>query len=66
MTKAETAVRRFYESLRTADATLVNEVLVPDAKTFRCAPIYLHLICGPTAHIRPISARARKGSGCSS
>ena len=63
MTEAETAVRRFYESLSTGDATLVDEVLVPDAKTSRCPaisahahahnercvlpPIYLHLIYGP-------------------
>jgi len=61
MTEAETGVRRFYKSLSTGDATLVDEVLVPDAKTSRCPaisahthnerfvlpPIYLHLIYGP-------------------
>jgi len=61
MTEAETAVRRFYKSLSTGDATLADEVLVPDAKTSRCPaisahthnercvlpPIYLHLIYGP-------------------
>ena len=36
MTEAETAVRRFHESLSTGNATLVDEVLTPDAKTSRC------------------------------
>jgi hypothetical protein len=42
MTEAETAVRRFYESLSTGGATLVDEVLVPDAKTSRCPAISAH------------------------
>jgi hypothetical protein len=36
MTEAETAVGRFYESLSTGNATLVDEVLTPDAKTSSC------------------------------
>ena len=39
MTEAETAVRRFYASLSTGNATLVDEVLTPDAKTSRCPAI---------------------------
>ena len=42
MTEAETGVRRFYKSLSTGDATLVDEVLVPDAKTSRCPAISAH------------------------
>jgi hypothetical protein len=35
----ETAVRRFHESLSTGNATLVDEVLTPDAKASRCPAI---------------------------
>jgi hypothetical protein len=42
MTEAETAVRRFDESLSTGDATPVDEVLTPDAKTSRCPVISMH------------------------
>ena len=42
MTEAETAVRRFYESLSTGTATLADEVLTPDAKTSRCPAISAH------------------------
>src|SRR5215467_1660361 len=36
MTEAKTAVRHFYESFSTGNATLADEVLTPDAKTSRC------------------------------
>ena len=39
MTEAETAVRLFYESLSTGNATLADEVLTPDAKTSHCPAI---------------------------
>src|SRR5215470_4979625 len=39
MTEAGTAVRRFYESLSTGNATLADEVLTPDPKTSRCPAI---------------------------
>ena len=39
MTEAETAVRRFHESLSAGNATLADEILTPDAKTSRCPPI---------------------------
>jgi hypothetical protein len=42
MTEAETAVRRFYEPLRTGNSTLVDEILTPDAKTSRCPAISAH------------------------
>ena len=42
MAEAETAVRRCYESLGTGNATLVDEVLTPDAKTSRCPAISAH------------------------
>ena len=42
MTEAETAVRRFYASWSTGNATLVDEVLTPDAKTSRCPAISAH------------------------
>jgi len=42
MTEAETAVRRFYASWSTRNATLVDEVLTPDAKTSRCPAINAH------------------------
>jgi hypothetical protein len=42
MTEAETAIRRLYESLSTGNATLVDEVLTPDAKTPRCPAISAH------------------------
>jgi hypothetical protein len=36
MTEAKTAVRHFYESFSTGNATLADEVLTPDAKTSSC------------------------------
>jgi hypothetical protein len=42
MPEAETALWRFYESLSTGNATLVDEVLTPDAKTSRCPAISAH------------------------
>jgi len=42
MTEAETAVRRFYESMSTGTATLVDEVLTPGAKTSPCPAISAH------------------------
>ena len=36
MIEPETAVRRFYESLSTGNATLADEVPTPDPKTSRC------------------------------
>jgi hypothetical protein len=36
MTEAKTAVRHFYESFSTGNATLADEGLTPDAKTSRC------------------------------
>lgn len=42
MTEAKTAVRRCYESLSTGNATLVNDVLTPGAKTSRCPAISAH------------------------
>ena len=42
MTEAETAVRRFYKSLSTRNATLADEVLMPDAKTSHCPAISAH------------------------
>ena len=43
MAEAETAVRSCYESLGTGNATLVDEVLVPDAKTSRGPAISAHM-----------------------
>ena len=42
MTEAVTAVRRCYESLSTRNATLVDEVLTPDAKTSHRPAISAH------------------------
>jgi hypothetical protein len=42
MTEANVAVRRCYESLSTGNATLVNDVLTPGAKTSRCPAISAH------------------------
>jgi hypothetical protein len=42
VTEADTAVRRFHESLSAGNATLVDEVLTPDAKTSRCPAISAH------------------------
>ena len=42
MTEPGTAVRRFYESLSTGNATLADEALTPDAKTSRCPAISAH------------------------
>jgi len=42
MTEAETAVRRFHESLSTGNATLADEALTPNAKTSRCPAISAH------------------------
>jgi hypothetical protein len=42
MTEAETAIRRFYGSLSTGNAMLVDEVLTPDAKRSRYPAISAH------------------------
>ena len=42
MTEAKTAVRPFYESLSTGNATVADEVLTPGPKTSRCPAISSH------------------------
>src|SRR5215469_4066662 len=71
MTEAETAVRRFYESLSTGNATLVDEVLTPEAKTSRCPAISAHAhnlticICGqaPAAQLDTANIRRSERFG---